>query len=64
MSHTYAILEVTQATYDEIRRKLEHACYWHCFHQDEGREVIDMHGVAVARWRPIKREGLKARMKA
>jgi hypothetical protein len=46
MTHTFAILEVSQACYDEIRGKLAAAGYQHAF-LDEGVEVIDMHGVAL-----------------
>lgn len=42
--HTYAILEISQTAYDEIRSKLAAAGYEHAFH-DGG--VIDMHGIAV-----------------
>ena len=44
MSHTYAILGVSPATYREIRTKIEDADYHHAFHGD----VIDMHGIALS----------------
>ncbi len=48
MSHTYAILQVSQATYDEIRTRLEMAGYQDQFHDDEpGGPAIDMHGIAL-----------------
>lgn len=48
-THTYAILEVSQATYDEIKEGLEKAEYNHAFHRESSeRIVIDMHGIAVA----------------
>jgi hypothetical protein len=47
MTHTYAILEISKAAYDEIRAKLKAAGYGHVFDQDEGKEVIDMHGIAL-----------------
>lgn len=47
MTYTYAILPVSRSTYDEIRSKLSEAGYQHAFHQDEGSEVIDMHGIAL-----------------
>lgn len=51
MSHTYAVLEVSQATYAEIRAKLVDAGYDHALHtpavSGEDREVIDMHGIAL-----------------
>lgn len=42
-THTYAILEVSAAAYEEIRALLEAAGYQHAFHDD----VIDMHGIAL-----------------
>lgn len=51
MSHTYAILEISKPAYDEIRAKLAEAGYDHAFHSNRAvgsREVIDMHGVALA----------------
>lgn len=44
MSHTYSILEISQAAFNEIKQKLEEAGYLHVFHG----EAIDMHGIAVA----------------
>lgn len=49
MSHTYAILDVSPAVYDEIRRKLADVDYPHAFHEDGQDEVIDMHGIALRR---------------
>lgn len=48
MSYTYAILEVSLAAYAEIKNALFSAGYDHCFHDDDGRVVIDMHGIALA----------------
>lgn len=48
MSYTYAILDLSPAAYQEIAGKLRAAGYDHAFHQDGGRTVIDMHGIAVA----------------
>ncbi len=48
-THSYAILEISQASYEEIKASLFKAGYQHAFHKDiDGREVIDMHGLAVA----------------
>lgn len=55
-THTYAVLDVSAAAYDEIRRKLEDANYQHAFHPDGGRILIDMHGIAIAKEVPA--EGL------
>ena len=43
MTYTYAILDVSRATYDEVRRLLDSAGYQHVF----DRDVIDMHGIAL-----------------
>ena len=47
MSYTYAILDLTPETYRELREKLEAAGYTHAFHEHDGREVIDLHGIAA-----------------
>jgi len=43
-THTFAILEVSAQTYDEIRGKLQDANYHHAFVDD----AIDMHGIGLA----------------
>lgn len=50
-THTYAILEVSAQTYDEIRDLLEAAGYQHAFHAREDGDGynIDMHGIALTR---------------
>jgi hypothetical protein len=48
VSSTFAILEVSAATYAEIREKLVEAGYAHAVERDhESRECIDMHGLVV-----------------
>ena len=47
-THSYVILELSQAAFDEISKKLRAAGYDQAFHTDQGRVVIDMHGIAVA----------------
>lgn len=47
MTRTYAVLAVTANTFREIQSKLEAAGYQHCFHEDDGQIVIDMHGIAL-----------------
>jgi hypothetical protein len=42
VTHSYVVLEISDAAYQEIRSKLED--YGHCFHEDG---IIDMHGIAV-----------------
>lgn len=47
-THTYAILRVSAAAYQEIRRLLADAGYEDQFHEDSNHgEVIDMHGIAL-----------------
>jgi hypothetical protein len=47
-THTYAILNVSAATYAEIRSNLAIAGYGNAFHPvGYGRERIDMHGIAL-----------------
>ena len=46
-THTYAVLQISRAAYDEIRGKLLDADYGHALHREEGFELIDMHGIAV-----------------
>lgn len=45
-THTYVVLEVSAATYDEIASLLRDAGYDHVF-GDDGE--IDMHGLALAK---------------
>lgn len=44
-THTYAVLELTKAAYDEIASKLRDAGYTHAFGENG---VIDMQGIGVA----------------
>lgn len=44
-THTFAVLEVSAAAYDEIASKLREAGYDHVFID----EHIDMHGIALKR---------------
>lgn len=47
VTHTYAILEVSPATYEEIREKLKAAGCVLAFDRDSEGEMIDMHGIAL-----------------
>lgn len=49
-THTFAILKISQATYDEIRDKLQTAAYDHAFHENG---VIDMNGIALQTDNPV-----------
>lgn len=55
-THTYAVLEVSPAAYEEIRSLLEAAGYGHVRVTDGGRVLLDMHGIALAP-RPVGNEG-------
>lgn len=46
-TYTYAIVPVSQSTYDEVRKILSDAGYQHLLGDDEDGEVIDMHGLAL-----------------
>jgi hypothetical protein len=47
-THTFVILDLSPAAYAEIRKKLDDAGYQHAFMRSDGRDVIDMQGIAVA----------------
>lgn len=47
MTYTYAELEVSRATYEEVRAKLDAAGYGHAINPRTG--AIDMHGLALVR---------------
>lgn len=54
-THSFANLQVSQATYDEIMQLLMKANYYHAFikQNKEDNVLIDMHGIALSR-DPIK----------
>lgn len=45
MTYTYALMEVSRATFEEIREKLRAAGYDDALHDDEA--TLDMHGIAL-----------------
>lgn len=47
MTNSYAIAEVSKATYDEIRAILLDAGYQQAIHRDGETETLDMHGIAL-----------------
>jgi len=50
MTYTYAIMGVSESTYNEIKAKLEAGGYQHALHEDsKGVIVLDMHGIALAK---------------
>jgi hypothetical protein len=49
-THTYAVLAVDAATYEDIQQRLLTCGYGHVFHEDpEHGTVIDMAGIALAK---------------
>lgn len=49
ITHTYVVLEVSKAAYDEIHAKLKAAGYDHAFHLEYGHGIVmDMQGIAIA----------------
>jgi len=46
-THTFAILELTPAAFEEIKTKLAAAGYQHAFIEEDDKLVIDMHGIGV-----------------
>lgn len=49
-THTYALMMVTKATYDEVRGLLQRAGYGHAIHEPENEHqgpALDMHGLAL-----------------
>lgn len=58
-THTYAVLQISDAAFAEIKTALENAGYADQFHKDNGQVVIDMHGIALAdqKWTPYSISG-------
>lgn len=48
-TYTYALLEVSPAAYDEIKRLLDAAGHKDQFHDTHNGVVIDMYGLALQR---------------
>jgi hypothetical protein len=55
MTYTYAVLEVSEATYDEIHRLLSEAGYGRACDEDG---LISMRGIAIQRGKPTPPEKL------
>lgn len=49
VTHTFAVLEISAAAYDEIKSKLEAAGYQHTFIEEDEKILIDMHGIALSK---------------
>lgn len=56
-THTFAVLHVSPATYNEVYQLLKAAGYDHVFIEQENRTVIDMHGIALAA-KPVEDVGM------
>lgn len=48
MTRTFALLEVSAPAFTEVSGKLRDAGYDHAFHVVDERDVVDMHGIALA----------------
>jgi hypothetical protein len=50
-TYTYALMEVSPSTYDEVRANLVAAQYQHAIHdrKSEPHEALDMHGIALVK---------------
>lgn len=46
-SHTFAVMELSEKTYEEIFSKIAQAGYDHALLEEDGKQLIDMHGIAV-----------------
>lgn len=46
-THTFAILEVSRATFLEIKERLEAAGHGHSLVREDGEPLLDMHGLAL-----------------
>jgi hypothetical protein len=46
-TYTYAVLDVSPATFREIHAKLKAAGYGHAIMEEDGKALIDMHGIAL-----------------
>lgn len=78
-THTFAVLEVSRTTFEEIAQKLRAAGYDHAFgHSEENRklmdvgthphfDIVDMHGIGLKRHTPppelLKKPKLKPKAK-
>lgn len=49
MTYTFALLEVSDAAFEEIAAKLKEAGYEEAFFAEDGDEAIDMHGIALTK---------------
>ena len=47
MTHSYALLLVSKASYDDIRSRLDAAGYQHCFRSDKPHIILGEVGLAV-----------------
>lgn len=46
-THTFAVMELSEKTYEEIFSKIAQAGYDHALIDGDGKQLIDMHGIAV-----------------
>lgn len=53
-THTFALLELSESAFDEIKEKLKEAGYEHAFMEEDGKLTIDMHGIGVTMGKEIE----------
>ena len=46
-THTYVLMDVSPATFEEIRGKLEEADYGHAINKERDEVHLDMHGIGL-----------------
>ncbi len=51
-THTFALMEVSESTFNEIYQKLVDADYWHCIDKDENATQLNMIGIALIKEKP------------
>lgn len=47
MTYSYVIMGVSESAYNEVKAKLKDAGYEHAIHEEDGKTVLDMHGIAL-----------------
>lgn len=47
MTQTFVLLEVSPGLFEDVRVELAAAGYGHAFDRVDGRDVVDMHGIAL-----------------
>lgn len=48
MTHTYALMNVSKTTFDEIKSQMIAAGYDHAIHEDDDKIILDMNGIGIS----------------